>query len=230
MLLALACAVTTDPPTVVGPSGSEDSPPVETVDSKAHSEPATYTSSIQALTAQERERMTGVTWTEGCPVPLDDLSMLRVAHWDFEGGVVEGELVVATSHAADLDGVFEKLFDAGFAIRSMRPTVEYDGSDDASMAADNTSAFNCRAVTGGSSYSEHSYGHAIDINPRENPYVKGSTVLPPEGAEYLDRDADVPGLIHADGAVVEAFTAIGWGWGGNWNSLKDYQHFSATGN
>lgn len=230
MLLVLACAATTEPDVVTGPSTPpirESSPDSEL---QPDSDPPAYASSIEEISVERRSQMTGVTWETGCPVFLDDLRVLTVRHWDFEGGVQDGVLIVAATHAQDLDGVFQKLFDEKFAIRSMRPAVEFGGSDDASMAADNTSAFNCRAVTGGSSWSEHSYGHAIDINPRENPYVKGSTVLPPEGSAYLDREADEPGLIQADGPVVAAFTAIGWGWGGTWSSLKDYQHFSATGN
>jgi hypothetical protein len=97
------------------------------------------------------------------------------------------------------------------------------------MSANNTSAFNCRTVTGGDSYSEHSYGRAIDINPLVNPYVKGSTVLPPEGSQYADRSLDAPGMIHSGDEVVTAFAARGWVWGGTWSSLKDYQHFSTTG-
>jgi len=98
------------------------------------------------------------------------------------------------------------------------------------MAANNTSAFNCRAVTGGSAWSQHSYGWAIDINPVQNPYVTSSgTVLPPAGAQYVDRSQKAKGMIRAGDVVVKAFAAIGWGWGGYWSSTKDYQHFSATG-
>jgi D-alanyl-D-alanine carboxypeptidase-like protein len=98
------------------------------------------------------------------------------------------------------------------------------------MAANNTSAFNCRAVTGGSAWSEHSYGWAIDVNPVQNPYVdSGGAVLPPEGSPFLDRSQKVEGLIHAGGTVVRAFEAIGWGWGGRWEDPVDYQHFSLTG-
>ena len=110
-----------------------------------------------------------------------------------------------------------------------RPIDVYDGSDDASMAANNTSAFNCRAVTGGSSWSEHSYGTAIDVNPLVNPYVRGNTVLPPEGSRYADRTRDDPGMIHSGDSTVEAFSARGWIWGGTWSSPKDYQHFSTSG-
>ena len=100
--------------------------------------------------------------------------------------------------------------------------------DDASMAADNTSAFNCPAVTGGTGWSEHSYGRAVDVNPVENPYVRGTTVLPPAGAAFVDRHA-APGVILDGDVVVQAFAAHGWQWGGHWTSPKDYQHFSTTG-
>jgi hypothetical protein len=190
----------------------------------------TFTGTAEPLPADMRAAMTGVTWREGCPVGLDDLALLRLSHWDFDGGVAQGELIVAAGHAQALLGVFEALFEAGFPIRRMRPMYHYGGSDDASMADDNTSAFNCRPVTGGSGgFSQHSYGHAVDINTVENPYVRGKKVLPPAGAEFLDRLDVRPGMIVADGPVVAAFAAAGWRWGGSWSSLKDYQHFSANG-
>ena len=179
-----------------------------------------------ALAAQ----MEGTTMHDGCPVGRDELVLLQPAHWDMDGAVQIGQLVVASSAAASLTPVFEALFRAGFPIRSMQPASAFGGSDDASMAADNTSAFNCRAVTGGSSWSEHSYGSALDINPVENPYVSGSLVLPPEGADYTDRGDVRPGMVVDGDAATAAFAAVGWGWGGQWSSLKDYQHFSESGN
>ncbi len=105
-------------------------------------------------------------------------------------------------------------------------TVEAFGADDdTSMAYDNTSAFNCRPVTGGSGWSLHSYGVAVDINPRENPYLSGDTVLPPEGRDYLDRSQPVPGMIVAGGAIVRLFESHGFAWGGYWTRPVDYQHF-----
>jgi hypothetical protein len=96
------------------------------------------------------------------------------------------------------------------------------------MAANNTSAFNCRSVTGGGGFSEHSYGTAIDLNPVQNPYLSGALVLPEQGRPYIGRPSS-PGVIHAGDAVVNAFAGIGWKWGGYWNSPTDYQHFSASG-
>src|SRR3546814_3477803 len=80
-----------------------------------------------------------------------------------------------------------------------------------------------------SKWSEHSYGRAIDINPLHNPYVRNGSVDPPEGATWADRSRRDPGMIHPDDAVVRAFAAQGWAWGGYWSSGKDYQHFSASG-
>ncbi len=229
VFILLACTVAPSEGVVAGPS---DQHPVEETEEPVETqvpEPE-YTVSWGPIPEDLAAAMQGTSMHSGCPVPMEDLVLLEPAHWDFEGQVQTGRLVVAKAHAEDLAGVFNKLFDARFAIRSMRPVSEFGGSDDASMEADNTSAFNCRQVTGGSSWSEHSYGHAIDINPVENPYVKGGTVLPAAGKDYLIRDPNQAGLIVEGDAVTQAFDAIGWGWGGRWGSLKDYQHFSATGN
>lgn len=129
-----------------------------------------------------------------------------------------------------MEEVFGALYKARFPIEQMRRIDEYGGDDDLSMAANNTSAFNCRAATGSTRWSEHAYGRAIDINPVQNPFVTASgRVLPPEGSAHVRREPTTPGLIHEDGPVVAAFGAVGWRWGGHWSNGKDYQHFSATG-
>ena len=158
------------------------------------------------------------------------MRLLTLTHWGFDGRTRQGELVVAADVADGVVEVFRTLFDARFPIESLRLVDEFGGDDDRSMAANNTSAFNCRHATGSTRWSEHAYGRAIDINPLQNPYVTSSGgVLPPEGAAHVDRDAATPGLVTADGPVVAAFRDIGWGWGGHWSSGKDYQHFSSTG-
>ena len=93
----------------------------------------------------------------------------------------------------------------------------------------NTTAFVCRPVRGATSWSQHAYGLAVDVNPFLNPYVKGGLVLPELASAYTDRTRTDPGVLHAGDPAVRAFAAIGWGWGGDWSSLKDYQHFSANG-
>ena len=104
------------------------------------------------------------------------------------------------------------------------------GSDFRSIEADNTSAFNCRFVSGTTRWSQHAYGRAIDLNPVENPYADSDGyVSPPQGAQFRDRHQQHRGLVHSHGAAVAAFARVGWGWGGSWSWPKDYQHFSATG-
>ncbi len=174
--------------------------------------------------------MTTSSWRPGCPVPIEDLRLLSVDYWGFDGEEHRGELVVHEDEADSVLWVMRRLFEARFPIAQMQLVDAYGGDDDSSMAANNTSAFNCREVTGRPGvWSEHSYGRAIDINPIQNPYVMGGTVLPPAGERYVDRSLDARGMIYRDGPVVRAFREIGWSWGGNWDSPKDYQHFSATG-
>ncbi len=169
------------------------------------------------------------SWRPGCPVPLSDLRYLLIDYWGFDGREHRGELVVRAGWASEITAVFEELFWASFPIERMVLIDDFNGDDHRSMAANNTSAFNCRVVAGTTSWSEHAYGRAIDINPVQNPYLQGSTVQPPAGVAYVDRSLDAPGMIHAGDAVVTAFDAIGWAWGGDWTNSKDWQHFSATG-
>lgn len=189
---------------------------------------ADFHATVSAVDPATRAGMIGVSWRTGCPVAIDDLRIIRMNYWGFDGAVhPDGELMVNKDVAGQLTAAFRTMFDAGFPIRQMQLIEHYGGSDDASMATDNSSAFNCRPITGGGGFSLHSYGRAIDINTIENPYVKGSVVLPAAGEEFLDR-ADVrPGMIVAGDPTVAAFAAIGFDWGGSWTSPKDYQHFEA---
>jgi hypothetical protein len=170
------------------------------------------------------------SYRTGCPVGPRDLRAVRLSYWGFDGRAHEGTLVVHRRVASDVVAVFRRLYETRFPIRRMQPVSAYRGSDDASMAADNTSAFNCRRAVGSAtdSWSTHAYGLAIDVNPVENPYVLGSRVLPPAGRRFLDRDRARPGVVRPRSVVVKAFAARGWAWGGRW-SAPDYQHFSATG-
>lgn len=170
------------------------------------------------------------SWRPGCPVPLESLRLVTATHWGFDGTVRRGELVVHADYADEIVTVLRRLFASRFPVEQMRLVDEFGGDDDRSMAANNTSAFNCRRATGASRWSEHAYGRAVDVNPVQNPFVMSSgRVLPPAGAAHVRRDRSTPGLITADGPAVAAFRAVGWKWGGAWSRGKDYQHFSATG-
>jgi hypothetical protein len=187
-----------------------------------------YRASIRHIDATTAASMTGVSWRRGCPVPLSGLRRVELTYWGFDARPHLGELIVHRDVAAGVVDVFRTLYAAHFPINKMRRVDFYGGSDDASMAADNTSAFNCRPITGSASgFSVHSYGKAIDINTVENPYVKGSTVLPPAGRAYLNRTHVRPGMIVHGDLVWKAFAAHGFRWGGDWTSPHDYQHFEA---
>jgi len=186
---------------------------------------------IARIDATTQKRMSGVSWHRGCPVGFADLRLLTVGHWGFDGRAHRGRLVVHRDAARETLGTMRTLYRLRFPIRQMRLVDSYGADDRRSMAADNTSAFNCRFVAGSLGvWSEHAYGRAIDVNPIENPYVTDSGfVSPPAGARYARRSHHARGMIHRHGPVVEAFAAAGWEWGGNWSWPRDYQHFSATG-
>ena len=184
-----------------------------------------FAATVETVTAQDLH----ASWRPGCPVPVEQLRAIDVRHFGNDGAVHTGRVIVAANLANGMVEVFRHLYEARYPIERMEPIDVYGGDDMRSIRANNTSAFNCRAVTGGTGWSEHAYGRAIDVNPFVNPYVKGSTVLPPEATPYADRSRTDPGMIHSDDAVVRAFAERGWAWGGYWSTLKDYQHFSTTG-
>ena len=176
-----------------------------------------------------RDRVVGSSWRAGCPVPLEQLRYVTLSYWGFDGAVHSGELVVNADAVDAVVTAFHRLFDNRFPIRSMRLVDDFGADDFTSIEADNTSAFNCRPVTGGSGWSQHAYGRAIDVDPIENPYVDGGTTTHPASVTYLARGNVRPGMAVSGGPLVDAFAAVGWGWGGRWPPPTDYQHFSSTG-
>jgi hypothetical protein len=206
----------------VGPSSSADAVTGEAADGLPE-----FRSAVRVIGPDLADRMRPSSWRPGCPVPLRDLRYVRVSFVGFDGAAGYGRLVVHEDQAAAVVEVFRSLYAQRFPIRRMRLVDAYDGIAAWSMSADNTSAFNCRRVTGGTSWSEHSYGRAVDVNPVQNPYVSGAIVQPPAGAAYVDRSPLRKGMVTR--GVRSAFSAVGWSWGGSWTAKKDYQHFSATG-
>jgi len=188
-----------------------------------------FRGTIARIDGAQARRMTGVSWRPGCPVAPGDLRVLTMSQWGFGGRVRTSRLIVHEDVARDVLGVFRKLYAARFPIRRMVPVDAYGGSDFRSIEADNTSAFNCRFVEGTRRWSEHAYGRAIDVNPIENPYVSGGRTAHRASVPYVDRSRRRPGMAYEGGVLVRAFDAIGWGWGGRWSGIADYQHFSASG-
>ncbi len=163
-----------------------------------------------------------------CPQEIRDRQrLIEVTYYSFDGHIHQGQLVMDRALEDDIQAVFEVALRERFPMFSVIPISDRRfrkddrWSDDLSMGANNTSAFNYRLITGGKRLSNHAYGRAIDINPFQNPYIKGGVVFPP-GATY---DPSAEGTLTADHPVVRAFLRLGWEWGGNWTTLKDYQHF-----
>jgi hypothetical protein len=177
------------------------------------------------------------SYRAGCPVPPSALRRITMNRFTYDRRIARGSLVVSAGAVSDLLYVFRGAFDSRFRVRSMRPAdAFYAGgrrtptqSDIAAMNADNTSAFNCRPVTGNPyRVSQHSYGNAIDINTVRNPYVVGNRIYPSFARTYLNRSWVRAGMITRRGAVATRFRNAGWPWGARWRS-PDYQHFSSNG-
>ena len=192
-----------------------------------------FESEISKITPQIKERMIkGNTWKKGCPVPLENLRYLRIKYMDFNGKDQMGEMIVDKEVSEEVTKIFEALYDANYPIYKMRLVSDYKGSDWQSIEADNTSAFNCRKATGSKKFSKHSYGKAIDINPIENPYIFRSGNSSHKASKpYLKRtrinnSAHQRAMLLPHDNAVQIFKKHGWKWGGDWSSVKDYQHFS----
>ncbi|MGA5764542.1 M15 family metallopeptidase [Nonomuraea bangladeshensis] len=181
------------------------------------------------VTAVARDRLP-YSWRPGCPVHYRDLRLVTLSYWGFDNKPHTGELVVHKSVTDDIVTVFRKLYGWRWPIRQMKLVDAFKADDYASIEADNTSAFNCRRATGSSNWSNHAYGKAIDVNPRENPYVTASGSTAHKNAEkFTERPMKGKGVINPGDKVVKAFAQVGWEWGGYWSGTKDLQHFSKGG-
>jgi len=169
------------------------------------------------------------TWEPDCPVRPEQLRYLTMSFWGFDGRRHTGEMLVNVRVADDVVRVFERLYDAKFPIEEMRITRRDELDLAPTGDGNNTGAFVCRPARGQQRWSAHAYGLAIDLNPFCNPYVKGDLVLPELASAYVDRSRRRPGMLHRGDAATRAFAGIGWEWGGNWRSVLDLMHFSATG-
>ncbi len=194
---------------------------------------SSYESSVRPLSPGLKETLTGTYWKPGCPVPLSQLRVLTVRHWGFDGRARTGQLIVHQDVANPLRKVFQQLYQVRFPIRYMQLDI-YRAGPELPASGDVSGSFECRKAvpspcgTGSGNWSNHAYGHAIDLNPRENPYVGCGMVRDPTRARYISRARLYKGMVTP--AVVRAFASIGWGWGGSWTGqTKDYMHFSTTG-
>jgi hypothetical protein len=219
----------------VGPSGfaaAQDTPPelrnrsIITVDDLPPPPDGRFHATVRAVPASVLARS---SWTKDCPVPAADLRYLTVSFRGFDGRAHTGELLVNERAADGLVKVFGQLFAADFPIERIRISTAAELNAPPTGDGNTTEAFACRPVRGQTAWSQHAYGLAVDVNPFQNPYHKGQVVLPQLATAYLDRAKVRPGMVQPGGPARRAFSAIGWQWGGDYRSLKDYMHFSATG-
>ena len=192
-------------------------------------------SSIRPLSESLKSNLAHGQWHAGCPVALSQLRLVTVPYVDFDGLTREGQIIVHRDVAGSVSTVFRKLYELKFPIRHMRLSEMYGPRRAIPEDEDVTGSFWCRdsvpsPCVGGTAsghWSNHAYGHAIDINPIENPYIGCGKVYDPRMAPYVDRSKRKKGMVTP--AVVRAFRSIGWGWGGDWSGTKDYMHFSTNG-
>jgi len=170
-------------------------------------------------------RINNISYKENAYITLEDLRYLELTYWGFDDQRHYGELIVNQLVADDVIEIFKELYDNHYPIEKMSLVDDYDADDLKSMAANNTSAFNYRTVAGTNKLSNHSFGLALDINPLQNPYISNDFISPDGGNEYLDREVYRMGMINKEDICYQAFTSRGWEWGGDWKSIKDYQHF-----
>src|SRR5215475_3581779 len=219
----------------VGPNGfaaAQNTPPelrnrsIITVDELPPPPDGRFHATVQMVPAGVLARS---SWTKKCPVAATDLRYLTVSFRGFDGRAHTGELLVNAKAAHDIVTVFGRLFAAGFPIERMQITDPSELHAAFFGDANTTEAFVCRPVRRQTAWSQHAYGLAIDVNPFQNPYHRGQVVLPELATSYLDRADARPGMAQPGGMLVRAFAAVGWKWGGDYRSLKDYMHFSANG-
>ncbi len=190
---------------------------------------ARFSPTVSRVTAKDVPH----TWRPGCPVPPSGLRKIQMNYWDYKGQLQRGTLIGAAYVTSHYLAIFRRAFTSRFAIKKMYPADRFGGVDERAMRAGNTSAFNCRHVTGNPyRMSQHSYGNAIDINTFENPYVTGSKVYPPKAAVpyYYRRQFHLqdPGVITSRSPIARELWRQGWAWGARWGN-PDYQHWSSNG-
>lgn len=182
------------------------------------------------ISEEIEQRIWNISYKENDNISLKELRYLRLLYRGFDGNTHVGELIVNQSIATDILEIMAELYRNDYPIEKMVLVDEYNGDDEASMEDNNTSAFNYRTISGTNTVSKHGYGLAIDINPKYNPYIvkraNGEVMISPEnGVDYADRSKDFSYKLDENDLCVKLFLEHGFTWGGDWNSVKDYQHF-----
>lgn len=222
---------------VESPVSSEDADIIEEepIEEIVTQEPVALFSAREIVEGDDvYNRIIGKSYVDNPNVALSDLRYLTISYYNFDHQVKEGEMIVNKAIADDVINIFKELYDIEYEIYSMRLIDDFwtgdgDTSDTASCDANNTSSFCYREITGGGNLSNHAWGCAIDINPQQNPYVSyksGSPKWSHENAnDYIDRSVVKDHMIVEGDECYNIFAKYGFGWGGAWKTIKDYQHF-----
>lgn len=161
----------------------------------------------------------------GSPAPkeiIENIEIVDIDYYSFDGKIHRGQIVIHKELVNDIKQVFKLMKSVKFPIQKVIPIVKYQWSDSLSMLDNNTSAFNYRTVEGTKRLSNHATGRAIDINPFLNPYRGRTGKISPKGATY---NTKVRGTLAKNDTIVKEFLKLGWKWGGNWKTIKDWHHF-----
>jgi len=160
--------------------------------------------------------------TEAPSEVIESLTIATVPYITFAGVSEMGQFVIHKELAEEIQEIFQILHEKKFPIHKIVPAVAYGWDDIASMADNNSSAFNYRRIIGTDRVSNHSFGTAVDINPLQNPYYAADGATYPSGAAYNPAE---PGTLTMDGDAVKLFKERGWRWLGEREEATDYQHF-----
>ena len=176
------------------------------------------------------QRMQGKTFKKNQYINRNDLRHVRTLHWDYDNKIHIGEMICNKLIADRLVEIFRLLYDAKYPIQKMVLPDVYDANDETQMRANNSSCFNYRMVSGSKNLSKHARGLAVDLNPLYNPYYRklrsGKLYVQPANAmKYCDRTKTLPYKIDHNDLAYKLFKERGFQWGGDWKSMKDFQHF-----
>lgn len=141
-----------------------------------------------------------------------------------DGAAHNGQILVHRDLAFDIKGLFDFFLDIDFRLEKVVLAQEgvYRGDDIACMEDNNTSAMNYRLIAGEKRLSLHSFGFAIDINPRDNPVEQNGEPITPG---Y--RDLENPQTLTDKHPVVKYLEERGWDWDGRYSEpYSDYHHFA----
>ncbi|MEU9339102.1 M15 family metallopeptidase [Streptomyces sp. NPDC048290] len=216
LLSTTACTAAADTGSPPSPTPTLTAPPPPSADA-----------AVRSVPDEQWQRMKDAGMVRaGCPVTSPgQLRRVEINHYDFDGEIQRGVLVVNADIAESTVRIFTALFDAEFPIKQMKPLEEYGGDNTPSLADDNTASFNCRRsnqINAPALESPHANGRAIDINPLENPWMDLRCKCWKPSAEFSERTEGKGKILEGD-QVWQLFIDEGWIWQNI--DVPDYMHF-----